>query len=136
MRRALKIAVADDEPDTLEYLQELLSRLGHQVVAARDGRQLLELCRASASDLVVTDYAMPGLDGLAVAAEVTRERPVPVVLISGRPPADLLAIAGGDCVVACLVKPVKEADLRRAIDLAVASSEQSPAVGEGGRQPG
>ncbi len=41
-------------------------------------------------DLLVTDYAMPGLDGLA-AAEVNRERPVPVILFSGRhdvePPA-------------------------------------------------
>ena len=129
MSRMLKIAVADDEPDTLEYLQELLSRLGHQVVAARDGRQLLELCRASGPDLVVTDYAMPGLDGLAAAAELNRERPVPVVLISGRPPADLSARAGGDSVVVCLIKPVKEADLRAAIDRAVASSEASRVVG-------
>ena len=132
MRRALKVAVADDEPDTLEYLQELLSRLGHQVVAARDGRELLELCRATGPDLVVTDYAMPGLDGLGVAAELNRERPVPVVLISGRPPTDLLARAGSGYVVACLIKPVKQAD----IDRAVASSEQSPAVAEDDRQQG
>ena len=136
MSHALKLAVADDEPDTLEFLQELLCRLGHVVVAARDGQQLLELCRATGPDLVVTDYAMPGMDGLAAAAELNRERPVPVVLISGRPPADLLARAGGDYVMACLVKPVKEADLRAAVDRAVASSEQSPAVEEGGRQPG
>ena len=136
MRRALKIAVADDEPDTLEYLQELLSRMGHQVVAAGDGRQLLELCRATRPDLVVTDYAMPGLDGLAVAAELNRERPVPVVLISGRPPAELVACAGSGYVMACLIKPVKQADIQAAIGRAVASSEQSPAVAEDGRQQG
>jgi len=54
-----------------------------------------------------------------VAAELNRERPVPVVLISGRPPADLLARPGGGRGVACLVKPVKEAALRAAIDRAV-----------------
>ena len=53
MTRKLKIVVADDdERDTREYLQEYLTRLGHDVVAAADGRQLVEVCRAFGPDLV------------------------------------------------------------------------------------
>ncbi len=115
MTRPLKIAVADDERDTREYLQEYLSHLGHEVWAAGDGRQLVDICRAFEPDLIVTDYAMPGLDGLAAATEVNRDRPVPVVLISGRHDTEQLAWSEGNLVVRLLTKPIKEAELRAAI---------------------
>jgi len=115
MSGRLKIVVADDERDTREYLQEYLARLGHEVRAAGDGRRLVELCREFLPDLVVTDYAMTGLNGLAAAAEINRERPVPVVLISGRHDVESLA-AAEDHVVTFLAKPVKEADLRAAVE--------------------
>ena len=72
MSRRLKIVVADDERDTREYLQEYVSHLGHDVRAAADGRQLVEICHAFSPDLIVTDYAMPGLDGLAIRLSARR----------------------------------------------------------------
>jgi len=117
----LKIAVADDDLDTREYLQEYLSRLGHEVRAAEDGRRLIELCREFAPDLVVTDYAMPGLNGLAATAEVNRERPVPVILISGRHEAESLAATEG-VVVTFLAKPVKDKDLKAAVEAVVGTA--------------
>ena len=68
--------------------------------------------------------------------EVNRERAVPVILILGRPPAELLAGAGGDYVVACLLKAAKEADLQAAIARAAAHCKRSPAIGPEGRQQG
>ncbi|SRR5579884_473155 len=115
MTRPLKIVVADDERDTREFFQEYLSHLGHDVRAAADGRQLVEMCRAFGPDLIVADYAMPGLDGLAAAAEVNRDRPVPVILISGRHDIEPRACSDGGLVVRVLTKPVKEAELRAAI---------------------
>ncbi len=125
MSARLKIAIADDELDTREYLQEYLSYLGHEVRAAADGRQLVELCRAFPPDLIITDYAMPGLDGLAAAAEINRARPVPVVLISGRHDAQSLAAVEG-VVVTFLAKPVKEKDLRAAVEAAGAGASEAP----------
>ncbi len=116
MNRPLKIAVADDERDTREYFQEYLSHLGHDVRTAADGRQLVEICRAFAPDLIVADYAMPGLDRLAAAAEVNRDRPVPVLLISGRHDVELPPQRDGGLVVRLLSKPVKEKELRAAIE--------------------
>ena len=125
MSRPLKIVVADDERDTREYLQEYARHLGHDVRAAADGRQLVEICSAFGPDLIVTDYAMPGLDGWAAAAEVNRDRVVPVILISGRDGAEALAKADGSPVVKFLAKPVREAELRAAID-AVATTADPP----------
>jgi CheY-like chemotaxis protein len=116
MNRRLKLVVADDERDTREYLEEYLSHLGHDVRAAEDGRQLVEVCREFAPDVIVTDYAMPGLDGLTAAAEVNRDRRVPVVLISGRHDIDLPPQPGGGLVVSFLAKPVTEKELREAIE--------------------
>ncbi len=116
MDHRLKVAVADDERDTREYLHEYLSHLGYDVRAAEDGRHLVELCREFNPDLVVTDYAMPGLDGWTAACEVNRERSVPVILFSGRQDLEPLALAGGSPVVKVLLKPVKPSELKAAVD--------------------
>lgn len=116
----LKVAVADDEPDTREYLQEFLAHLGYEVRAAANGRQLVELCREFGPDLIVTDYAMPGLNGLAAAAEVNRERHVPVILISGRHDAEDAALAAAH-VVRFLAKPIKNAELKAAVESVAAA---------------
>jgi response regulator NasT len=115
MNRPLKIAVADDERDLRDYLQRMLGRLGHQVVVAADGLQLLALCRAFGPDVIVTDWRMPGLDGLAAAAEVNRERPVPVILLSAHHGVEPLAGVGGGCPLVCLAKPVRFAELQAAL---------------------
>ena len=122
MTRRLRIAVADDDPDTRDYLQAYLARLGHEVAAAADGRELVALCRAFAPDLVVTDYAMPGLDGVAAAAEVNRDRLVPVVLTSGRVELEQLAECGRSHIVACLPKPFHEADISAAVEAAAGAA--------------
>jgi CheY-like chemotaxis protein len=115
MNSRLKIAVADDESDTREYLQEYLTYLGHEVRAAADGRALVELCGMFAPDLVITDYAMPGLDGLSAAAEINQARPVPVILISGRHEVEDAADAIA-CVVKFFTKPVKNEELQAAVE--------------------
>jgi response regulator NasT len=129
MNKSLRIAVADDERDTREYLQTVLPTLGHEVVAvAETGPQLVEQCRKTHPDLVVADIRMPGLDGIQAAAEINRERPVPVVLVSGYQDAQLLERAGNENVMAYLVKPVKTGDLVSAILLAAVRFEEHQAV--------
>jgi response regulator NasT len=119
MTKSLRIVLADDERDTREYLQELLSRWGHQVAAAGSGRQLAELCRAVNPDLVITDVRMPDLDGIEAALQVNRDREVPVILVSAFHDPALLARAAAPHIMAYLTKPIKEADLQAAVALAL-----------------
>jgi AmiR/NasT family two-component response regulator len=125
---SLNIVVADDEADTREYLRELLQRLGHQVVAVPDGRQLTELCRSAPPDLIISDIRMPGRDGIESAAEINRAHPVPVILVSAFHDADLFARARNSHVMAYLVKPIKQANLEAAIALAVPQFRHAQAL--------
>jgi response regulator NasT len=120
MGRPLRIVLAEDEQDTREFLQELLRRLGHQVVAADNGRRLVELVRASEPDLVVTDIKMPDLDGIGAAKAIREFREVPVILITAHHEAELLERAAVDHVMAYLIKPVSQADVEAAVAVALA----------------
>jgi response regulator NasT len=120
MTRPLRIAVADDERDMREYLHEVLPRLGHEVVVeAENGRQLAEEIKRTDPDLVITDIKMPDMDGIEVSTAVNREKQVPVILVSAHHDAELLVRAGADHIMGYLVKPVKEADLKTAITVAM-----------------
>jgi AmiR/NasT family two-component response regulator len=121
----LRIVVADDERDVRQFLQEMLTHLGHQVLAqAETGRQLVERCRALKPDLVITDIRMPDMDGLEAAEAIERDRPVPVIIVSAHSDAALLDRASAGSVMTYLIKPVKPADLQAAITMAAARFEQ------------
>ena len=125
MRHPLRIAVADDEPDMRDYFSRILPRLGHRVVAvAATGAELVEKCRAERPDLVITDIKMPDLDGIDAAAQLYRERPVPVILVSAYHDPSLIERAEVDHILAYLVKPIKQADLAPAIGVAMRRFEQ------------
>ena len=124
MTRPLSIAVAEDQDDTRQYFEELLPRLGHHVVAVRDGRQLVEQCRQTAPDLIIADVKMPHMDGIEAAAVVNREHAVPVVLVSAYHEEELLARAGQAPVMAYLIKPVKQASVEAAIATALARFDE------------
>lgn len=116
MALILRIVVADDDRDVREYLSDVLTRLGHDVVAAvEDGARLVAACRAHRPDLVVTDQQMPGLDGMAAAAEINRERPVVVVLVTGHAAAEAVGAAQPAWLAAVLRKPVRAADVEGAV---------------------
>ena len=79
MIRALRIAVADDEPDVRDYFRRILPRLGHQVVAvAQTGRELVEQCRAARPDVVMPTSRVPDLGGIEAAVAIGRDGPVPL----------------------------------------------------------
>jgi response regulator NasT len=120
MKHRLRIAVAEDEPVMREYLEQTLPLLGHEVVAtAGTGRELVEQCRTTLPDLIITDIKMPVMDGIDAAREIFTQRPIPVILLSAYHDAELITRAEAEHILAYLVKPIKEADLEPAIVLAM-----------------
>lgn len=119
MTRPLRIAVADDEPDVLDYFRRMLPRLGHQVVAAAaNGRELVELCREHKPDLIIADVRMPEMDGDVAVQTICENSPTPFILISAySKPAERLA-GFGSIGQTYLTKPVKRDDLEDAIEQA------------------
>jgi CheY-like chemotaxis protein len=78
------ILCVDDEVPALALRCLVLSSAGYEVLTAADGVAALELFRCNHVDLVITDYWLPGLSGVQVAAEMKRLKPaIPVLLFSG-----------------------------------------------------
>lgn len=129
MNRSLRIAVADDEADMQDFFRMILPRLGHTVVAvAKTGAELVEHCRTSHPELVITDIKMPDMDGIEAAAKLYRQNPVPVILVSAYNDPEFIRRAEADHVLAYLIKPIKAADLEPAIAIAMRRFEQFQAL--------
>jgi AmiR/NasT family two-component response regulator len=129
MNAALRIAIADDEPDMRDYFQDMLPRLGHTVVAvAQNGRELVEQCRRLQPDLVITDIKMPELDGIDAATQIYQHAPIPVILVSAYHDAALIERAEMDHIMGYLVKPIKQTDLEPTIAIAVSRFAQFQAL--------
>ena len=78
------ILVVDDDPALLNSLKEILEAEGYEVTAAADGESGLRRLKEQAFDLVLSDLALPGLDGMELLKYLQREAPaVPCIIITG-----------------------------------------------------
>jgi CheY-like chemotaxis protein len=79
-----RILIIDDEDQPRRMLQQVLIRVGYDVVEARDGNEGLQLFRTSPTDLIITDILMPEKEGLETIIDLRREFPaVKIIAISG-----------------------------------------------------
>ncbi|HVH74387.1 MAG TPA: response regulator [Stellaceae bacterium] len=83
--RACRVLVVDDDPIVGAGTAAMLEDLGHAAIQAESAAcALVALADDPAIDLVITDYAMPGMDGHELAARIHRDRPgLPVVVATG-----------------------------------------------------
>jgi two-component system response regulator AtoC len=78
-----RVLIVDDEPSLLFALRELLKSSGHDVVPASSGDQALQ--QLEGVDVVVTDYQMPGMDGVQLLSAIReRDESVPVIMLTAR----------------------------------------------------
>ena len=117
-----RILVADDNRDAAEALSLQLQLAGHDVRTAHDGIEALTVAKTFDPDIVLLDIGMPKMDGYEVARQLRLQpgsRRVTLIALTGwgqQQDRDRTADAGFD---AHLVKPVAEAQLFRALTLAV-----------------
>jgi two-component system, NtrC family, response regulator HydG len=77
------ILIADDDPDFVESMRELLAQNGHVVYVARDGREALDRLASNGIDVLVLDLRMPIINGLEVYLEMERRgRQLPTILVT------------------------------------------------------
>jgi CheY-like chemotaxis protein len=83
------ILLVDDVDDTRTAMRWFLNNFGYAVDSARSAEEALALFVPSVHDLVVTDNSMPGMTGVELAHIIKLRSPsTPVLMYTGRPPAD------------------------------------------------
>ena len=110
------VLIVDDDASVRETVAEMVGSLGFSVIAAESGHQALELLAAEPRiDLVITDFAMPELNGAEVARRVRQARPgLPVIFVTGF--ADIESLRGEEWV---LQKPFRRDGLAAKLRLAI-----------------
>jgi two-component system NtrC family sensor kinase len=117
-----RLLVADDDPEVLDVLSDLLVRDAYQVVRAAGGRDALKQAAVGRFDLVITDLRMPDLDGRGLHRELQQVAPAlaaRMILITGDSlSADLRSFISSTGLT-CLRKPVLAEELRAAVRAAL-----------------
>jgi DNA-binding response OmpR family regulator len=140
--RAQTIVVVEDEEEVRALVERILTEGGYQVVSTTDSRRTVGLVREVRPDLLITDIAMPGMDGYAVLRALQADPQTarcPVVFLSGHRDFSERVRAFRVGVVDYLTKPftrdvllkkierVLEARQRRP-DLPAGQEEETPAL--------
>jgi DNA-binding response OmpR family regulator len=105
---APRVLVVEDDPETRRFYTAAFANGGFRVEQAHNGFQALEKALASPPDLILTDIAVPGLDGIELCRRLRTSdatRSIPVLAITGygdRRYPDRALDAGANCV---LIKP-------------------------------
>lgn len=109
-----KIVVVDDEPAITNTLCRILRDAGYTAFAAYEAEGAMMLCHHHSPAMLLSDVNMPGISGIDLAEQLSREMPAcHIILFSGHvDTAPLLAAASSQGYhFECLSKPVHPADL-------------------------
>ncbi len=79
-----RILIVEDEAALSDLIRSHLEKEGHQIEQAAEGRQALAAADKARPDLVILDWMLPGLDGLAVCRELRRKHLMPILMLTAR----------------------------------------------------
>lgn len=127
-QKKVRILIVDDDREIRETLGELIRLMGHDSVAAENGREALNVLATGEFHMILTDIQMPVMTGLELFHEV-KSRNIPVVLMTGF--SALVDIGKATAMGAAdfLAKPFGAEELKNSIQLATKSrsnSERTP----------
>ena len=112
--RTASVLVVDDDPDVREFIVTSLGDYGYRVREAADGEAGLKAFAEERPDLVILDYAMPGLSGGDVAAQILKlVRGQPILFVSGYSESEAIKRAAPQAMM--LPKPFRPAALDAAV---------------------
>ena len=109
------VLIVDDDRNTRESLKRGLKREGYEILTAEDGSKAVPILQDRDVDLIITDYKMPGMDGLRLASTAAVVRPsAAVIMISAFANVDTAVSAIKQGILDVIEKPVKMRDVKKA----------------------
>ncbi|MCM3768530.1 response regulator [Neobacillus niacini] len=125
MRVTFRIMIVDDDPITRMDIREMLGEEGYQVIKeCKNGEEAVKHSLALEPDLIIMDVKMPILNGIKAAKIIRQKSNAAILLLTAYSQRELIEDAKESGVTAYLVKPVTEADLIPAIEIALSQKKQ------------
>ncbi len=126
-----KILIIDDDRLSLKVIKEILSKLGYKTLEADNGEAGIAIVKAEHPDLVITDFQMPGIDGLEVLYEIRKFNiGLPVILLTGYGDVVLTIKSIQLGAFDYLEKPIDPAQLKSVVQMALNSVKVSSGLNE------
>lgn len=107
-----RILVAEDDSDVQEILKTILGKEGYEVNVAGTGREAFILAKESNPDLILTDFLMPGMNGVELCESLKKEpntKDIPVIMVTAYPSEKEKGLSAG--AVDFVTKPIEKIDL-------------------------
>ena len=115
------ILVAEDDQAVRDFVSRALAYYGHTVTTVPDGSAALAALSERRFDLMLTDIVMPGIDGVALAAQANKADPdMPVLMMTGFASEGQRARSGSGPVERVISKPFSLKEICAAVDEALA----------------
>ncbi len=114
-----KVLIVDDEPVTARGYARVLTAAGHQVTIANDGREAAAVAKDQVFDVILSDIAMPDMDGLALLRAIRQsDLDVPMIFMTGSPAIESAVQAIEYGAFRYLLKPVDTSALLDVVERA------------------
>jgi len=114
------ILLVDDEPDICAEMSIFLSKKGYDVIVANNGKDAIDLFKLRNPILVITDFKMPGMDGIELLKKIKLiNRDIHVILMSGVADIKTTVTAMKADAFDFVAKPVDLKKLEQAIKVAI-----------------
>lgn len=79
-----RVLIVDDDAGHREALSQLMGDEGYEVAAVASGHDALHHFNCEGADVILLDWALPGINGLDVCRELRRTSRVPIIMVSGK----------------------------------------------------
>lgn len=120
-----KIIVIEDEAILRMDLKEMLTDAGYDVIAEGDtGEKAIELAHQLQPDLMIMDIKMPKMDGLKASRIIAKQNKTPILMLTAFSQKEFVEDAKKANVLGYLVKPISEANLVPAVEIALSQAQQ------------
>jgi adenylate cyclase len=122
------ILLVDDEPDILDALKDLfeVTMPDTEVLTASNGEEALKILRARSVGVIISDFKMPGMDGLELLMHAKQLHPdTPRILITAYPQVNLAMGAINDAAIQnFFTKPLNPVQVQDAVKAALLKARQ------------
>ena len=125
-RDRIRILVVDDDPVSLRYVRDILSKAGFDPVVTADPGETLRFVKEKKPHLILLDLMLPGSSGIDLMNDIFSVASVPIVFLSAYSQEDIVARAFDMGAADYVVKPFSQTELLARIRAALRNQEVFP----------